>query len=87
MEWAAQKKMFLEKTTQIVGYSPLLYNIYVKLCLNHGPQEPEIYIAKFPGEQHGKIKFNENKLSRGLQVGKQEILFCMLFISFALDVD
>jgi hypothetical protein len=56
VEWAGQKKMPLEKATQIVGYSPLLYkgrsngtNIRVKLYLNHGPQEPGIYFANIPG--------------------------------------
>jgi hypothetical protein len=42
-------------------------NIPVKFLLNHGPQEPEIDIhCKYPRcEQHDKLKFNKNKLSRG----------------------
>jgi hypothetical protein len=50
MELAGQKKTSLDKATQICFIKGRNNdtNIPVKFYLNHGPQEPEIYIVNIP---------------------------------------
>jgi hypothetical protein len=71
--WGKQVRMVSRKSTLAQGFEKCPWRklhkgsncIPVKFYLNYGPQEPEIHIANIPGEQHDKIMFNENKLSRG----------------------
>ena len=73
MERAGQNKMPLEKLHKELVIHLFFTkgrsngtNIRIKFYLNRGSQEPEIYIANIPGVSNvNKIKFNEDKLSRG----------------------